>query len=69
MLDGLIKRDHNRKETKMSFALNDKKRAEYIQFGHLSRIVTKPKQSQATLAMPLIVAGLFVYGVTVLFAS
>lgn len=53
----------------MSFALNDKKRAEYIQFGHLSRIVTKPKQSQATLAMPLIVAGLFVYGVTVLFAS
>jgi hypothetical protein len=42
----------------MNLAHDDKKRAEYIRFGHLSRFSTKRHSEQTGFALPMVYAGL-----------
>jgi hypothetical protein len=53
----------------MNLAHNDKKRAEYIRFGHLSRFSTKRPSQQPGLAKPIVYAGLLAYGLLALISG
>ena len=53
----------------MNLAHDDKKRAEYIRFGHLSRFSTKRQSEQTGLVMPIFYAGLVAYGLIALITN
>ena len=53
----------------MNLAHDDKKRAEYIRFGHLSRFSTKRHYEQTSFAVPIVYAGLLAYGLVALITS
>ena len=46
----------------MNLANDDKKRADYIRFGHLSRFSTKRQSEQTGFALLIVYAGLLAYG-------
>ena len=53
----------------MNLAHDNKKRAEYIRFGHLSRFTTKRQSEQKGLTLPLVYAGLLAYGLVALITT
>ncbi len=53
----------------MNLAHDDKKRAEYIRFGHLSRFSKRRHSEQTGLALPIVYAGLLAYGLVALITN
>lgn len=53
----------------MNLAHDNKKRAEYIRFGHLSRFTTKRQSEQKGLTLSLVYAGLLAYGLVALITT
>ena len=53
----------------MNLAHDDKKRAEYIRFGHLSRFTKKRQSEQPGFTLPLVYAGLLAYGLVALITT
>ena len=53
----------------MNLAHDDKKRADYIRFGHLSRFSTKRHSEQTGFALTMVYAGLLAYGLVALITN
>ena len=53
----------------MNLAHDEKKRAEYIRFGHLSRFSTKRHSDQIGFALPMVYASLLAYGLVALITN
>ena len=53
----------------MSLAHDQKKRAEYIRFGHLSRFSTRRNSEQTGFALSVVFAGLLAYGLVALITN
>ena len=53
----------------MNLAHDNKKRAEYIRFGHLSRFTTKRQSEQTGFTLPLVYAGLLACGLVALITT
>ena len=53
----------------MNLAHDDKKRADYIRFGHLSRFSTKRHSERTGFSLPMVYAGLLAYGLVALITN
>ena len=53
----------------MNLAHDEKKRAEYIRFGHLSRFSTRRNSEQTGFALSVVFAGLLAYGLVALITN